>query len=373
MNKKLIFFVTEDWYFLSHRIELAIAAKKVGYDVLVVTNVSEHKKKIADLGVRCIDIPISRDSVSLLKEINILLKLRKIYKNERPDIVNHISVKPALYGTLVAWSLGGIKVVNTLTGLGYLFISRSFSAIFLKFLVVSFFKFLLNRPCCMTIVQNKDDKKYMLDNNIVKENKLALIKGSGVDTDYFSNCQKNKNNKVIVMLASRLLWDKGVGEFVDAAKLLKDKVNARFVLVGDNDPLNPRSIDSDVINKWNNTYVEWWGRMSNMKEVLCQSDIVCLPSYREGLPKVLLEAASCEKAIITTDVPGCREIVKHGYNGFLVPNKDYLKLAEAIEKLIEDKDLCKKMGKYGRKLVIKKFSNRIVIMQTLKLYKNIFL
>ena len=199
-----------------------------------------------------------------------------------------------------------------------------------------------------------------------------MIRGSGVNTKIFTPGGEPLGIP-IVMLASRMLWNKGVGEFVGAARILKQEgIEARFILVGECDSENPESIPGEQLNEWSKVgMIEWWGAKTSMHKILIQAHIICLPSYREGLPKVLLEAASCEKPIIATDVPGCREVVNNGESGFLVPVEDSISLSYAIKKLVIDSKKRKIMGKNGRKIVEKEFSEEIIVFQTFKLYQRV--
>jgi len=231
---------------------------------------------------------------------------------------------------------------------------------------------LLSRNNGCVILQNPDDRRMLTDSGLLKNDQVVLIKGSGVDMKKFSPSSENKGI-VTVAMASRMLWDKGVREFVNAAEALRaEGINARFVLVGDTDPENPSAIKSHVLEQWQRSgVIEWWGRRDDMPAVFRMAHIVCLPSYREGLPKVLIEAAASGRPIVAADAPGCREIVRDGKNGFLVPARDSLALARALKRLIEDGQLRKKMGENGRVLAVTDFSSDKVIKDTLDLYREV--
>jgi len=369
---KLLFFVTEDWYFCSHRLPLAVAAKNAGYEMVVVTRVREHGEIIRAAGLRLIPLELSRRGMNPLNEIATLLELRRIYRQEQPDIFHHVALKPVLYGSLAAWLVGCGNVVNAMAGMGFLFVSRRKKAKLLRPLVGWAFRLLLNRPGSSLIVQNPDDFRYFKQSGLIDPKKIAMIRGAGVDMQQFAPVREAPG-KPVVMLASRLLWDKGVGEFVEAAILLRQQgVAARFVLVGEGDPENPADIPLRQIEAWRQSGdVELWGHRNNMAEVIGQAHVVCLPSYREGLPKVLLEAASCAKPIVATDVPGCREIVHHNENGLLVPVQNSVALAAGIRALLDAPEMRCRMGEAGRRIVEQEFSQKIVIDQTLQLYKKI--
>ncbi|MBT6228786.1 MAG: glycosyltransferase family 4 protein [Candidatus Scalindua sp.] len=371
-DDKILFLVTEDWAFCSHRLVLAREAKRRGFDVVVATRVSRHGKQIEAEGFKLIPIRMERSGRNPLKELLTIWELVRIYKAERPQIVHHVAMKPVLYGSLAAMVTKVPHVINALIGLGYIFISNKWKAIVLRKFVTHAFRFLLNRANSLLIIQNADDKHLMLQLGVINRVRTILIRGSGADTHVFSPTQELPGIPTIV-LASRMLWDKGVGEFVEAAQLLRNKgVNARFVLVGDADTENPASVLPSQLKAWNSSgVVEWWGWREDMPEIFAESHIVCLPSYREGLPKVLIEAAASARAIVTTDVPGCREIVLDGKNGFLVPARSVIALADALEKLIKDRDLRGWMGSNGRELAISEFSIEKVLSQTLSVYEGL--
>ena len=373
MNKKIIFLVTEDWYFCSHRLSLACAARDEGYDVVVVTKVSKHKENIERHGIKVIDLSFKRKDKSIVKSIKIIKNICDIYNMEKPDIVHHISLQTVVLGSIAAIITKAPVVINSLTGLGFLFTSNKLVVRLIKVLVVEpTLKLLFSRKNTWAILQNIDDKRLLMSFDILKDESSVLIRGSGVDLSLFSGRPESDETPKIVF-ASRMLKDKGVMEFIEAVKELKErKVKAVFVLVGDVDEGNPSSIDKhDLENLQNNGVLEWWGHQDNMNKVFEQSHIVCLPSHREGLPKVLLEAAAASRPIVASDVPGCREIVHDGTNGLLVRVKDSSALANAIEQLLDNKALRIEMGINGRDLVEREFTSEIINRQTLVLYGHI--
>ena len=369
---KLLFFVTEDWYFISHRLPIAIAAIKQGYDVTLVTRVSKYGETIRSKGIKLIPLKLSRGGINPVSELGVIFRLISIYRKEKPNIVHHVAVKPVLYGTIAAIFSKVPHVVNALAGLGYIFTSDSLKARILKPFVSLAFRQLLSRRNSRIILQNPDDAKLLCDAKISKAGNVTIIRGSGVDTQTYI-MRPEPVGVPVILLASRLLWDKGIGEFIEAATILKKKgVVARFVLAGDVDEQNPSSIPNDKVKDWiEDGLIEWLGHREDMPEVISQSNIVCLPSYREGLPKVLIEAASCGRAIVATDIPGCREIVQDNYNGLLVKPRDPEAIAEALEKLIISPSLRIAMGEKGRKLVEEEFSIQKIVLQTTQLYKEI--
>jgi glycosyltransferase involved in cell wall biosynthesis len=372
-NRSLIFFVTEDWYFCSHRLPLALAAKEAGFEVSVVTRVCSHGEQIKAAGLELIPLELSRRGMNPLAELRLIARLISIYRSEQPDIVHHVALKPVLYGTIASLFAKIPCVVNALAGLGFLFSSHSLKARAVRPLVKLVFRLLLNRRNSCVILQNPDDVRLLCDGRVLGRECIALIRGSGVDIQQFTVLPE-PSGQPIVILASRLLWDKGVGEFVSAAKQLKIQgVSARFVLVGEGDAANPSAIPDSQLRHWHDEGdVEWWGRRDDMPAVMAQSHIVCLPSfYGEGVPKVLIEAASCGRPIVTTDTPGCREIVQDGVNGLLVPVRDATAVAEALKKMIESPELRSQMGARGRYLVEREFALDKVNTETLKVYEGL--
>ena len=369
----LIFFVSEDWYFCSHRLSLAVAAKNYGYEVSILTRVHNRGEIIQNHGLRLIPINFSRGGKNPFVEGSFIYHLYKIYKSERPDIVHHVAIKPALYGTIAARLAHVPTIVNALGGMGSLFISKATKALLLRPFLLKTFSFLMNGKSSRLILQNQDDVDLFLHQGKIASSSISLIKGAGVDLKKF-NLLPEKKGSPNILLASRMLWDKGVGVFVEAAQILrKNGTNANFFLAGEPDPENPSSISRAQLEKWNSEgYVQWIGRMDNMANFLSSVHIVCLPTYYgEGVPKILIESASCGRAIVTTDWPGCRDIVRDGENGLLVPIKDSQALARAIQKLLDDPELRRRMGKRGRKLVEAEFSEEQVIRETLAVYREL--
>lgn len=369
---KILYFITEDWYFCSHRLPLALAARDAGYDVAVVTNVNEHADVIRRAGIRLIPFDLSRKGMNPASELAVLARLVALYRKEKPDIVHQVAMKPVLYGSLAARLSGVSRVVNALAGLGYIFTSDQPKARFLRPVIGSAFRGLLNSRRSRLILQNQDDRAKFIRKRFISEKRIRLIRGSGVDTAVFVPTPEPPGVPVVI-LPSRMLWDKGVREFVDAAGQLKKRgISARFVLVGDADPHNPSAIPTEQLTAWHaEGAVEWWGRREDMPAVFEQSHIVCLPSYREGLPKVLLEAASCGRPIVTTDTPGCRDVVRQGENGLLVPVRGTAELADALQLLIEQPALRKKMGCKGREIVVSEFALEKVVAKTMNIYREL--
>ncbi|MEO7362207.1 MAG: glycosyltransferase family 4 protein [Gemmatimonadaceae bacterium] len=367
-SRHLLFFVTEDWYFVSHRLGLAIAARHMGMDVTVVTRIREHGDVIARAGIRVIPFEIARSGTNPLREIVTLARLIQLYRRERPDVVHHVAMKPVLYGALAARATGVHRQVNALAGMGWLFTSKSGVARAIKPFVRGALRLALRGG--VALVQNPDDEEMLVQIGVARS-QVRRIAGSGIDLNQYQ-VQDEAPGCLVVVLPSRLLWDKGVGEFVSAARELKARGStARFVLAGEPDAQNPATVPTEQIQAWvTEGVVEHLGWVTNMPALLAASHVVCLPSYREGLPRSLLEAAAAGRAIVTTDVPGCRELVTDGENGLLVPARDAHALALAIERLVTDADLRAACGARNRKRAENEFASEVVIPQTLALYEG---
>jgi len=369
---KLLYLLSEDWFFCSHFIERAAAARAAGWDVVVMTHLGAHAEAIKARGLRVIPWMIDRRSANPLREAAVIYQVYKAYQAERPDVVHHVALKPVLYGSIAARLLSIHRVVNAPVGMGYVFISTSLKARFLRLFVAAGLRLLLNPHGSKVIFENSDDRDALIRDHFVRREDAMLIRGAGIDIDAFSPVSEPPGIPV-VLLTARMLWDKGVGEFVEAARLLRKKgVSARFLLVGAPDPLNRAAIPEAVLRGWQaEGIVEWMGFRSDIAALLQASHIVCLPSYREGLPKSLLEALACGKPIVTTDVPGCREVVIDGVNGWRVPARDAAALAEAIGRLLGSAEQRHTMGAAGRRLAETEFAQTRIIAETMQVYKDL--
>jgi glycosyltransferase involved in cell wall biosynthesis len=367
---RLLFLVTEDWYFWTHRRSIALAAQAKGFHVTIATHVQNHGALIEQAGFKLIPIRLRRRSFNPIKELFVLAELIAIYRRERPSIVHHVAIKPVLYGSWAAVLSGVNGIVNALAGLGHVFVSHGWRAsAFRWFMRLAFFSAFRSKRV-RVIFQNPEDQRIFVNAGVIAPGKSVLIRGMGVDLGEFSFRPEPKGISV-VMLAGRLLWNKGVGELVKAGKMLiSDDFICRIVLVGAPDPENPRSVSEITLRNWQRAGVaEWWGRREDMPDVLEQANLVVLPTtYGEGVPKILLEAAAIGRAIIATDIPGCREIVRHGENGFLIPPGDVSALAFAITELLKDPEQRARMGKRGREIVEAEFSQEQVVAETFATY-----
>jgi glycosyltransferase involved in cell wall biosynthesis len=375
MKPRILFFITEDWYFWSHRLPLARAARDAGFEVVVATRVHKHSERIKREGFRLIPINLIRRNKKIFKEIFSILEIIKIYRREKPDIVHHVALKPVLYGSWAAKITNISGIVNTFPGLGVIFVAQGWKASIIRWLIIFAYRSTFSSKNAIGIFQNPTDLNLFIHAGVVKAKAAVLIRGSGVDTSRFIHLPQSSNIPTI-MLASRMLWHKGIGDFINSARQLrKERVKSRFVLVGAPDPENPASIPEQTLRNWNlEGIVEWWGYRDDMPKVLMEAHVVALPTtYGEGVPKVLIEAASCGRPIVATNVPGCSEIVRHNENGLLVPPNDSKSLADAFKILIKDPELREKMGRRGREIVEAEFSEEIVVRNTMEVYKDIIL
>jgi glycosyltransferase involved in cell wall biosynthesis len=370
----LLFFVAEDWYFYSHRLPLALAARDAGYKVTLVTQVHQHGNLIRAADINLIPIYIERGGLNPFNELRLIAKMYAIYRRERPDIVHHVAMKPVIYGTLAARMAKITRIVNALAGLGFVFSSSKMLARVLQPILKLVLRWTLNGNSHV-IVQNSDDVEFLLTQMKISPTRTHLIYGAGVDLHTFiPTLLPVETSKIpTILFPARLLWDKGVNEFVTAAKILRERgLIARWVIAGAPDYENPAAVPQKIIESWvKSGLIIWLGHCTNMVTVLQQSHIVCLPSYREGLPKSLVEAAACGKAIVTTDTPGCREVVKHGENGLLVPIKNATALAEALAILIQNPKLRTMYGNASRTIAEAMFGSEQIIAATLAIYKTL--
>jgi glycosyltransferase involved in cell wall biosynthesis len=372
-SPRLLFVVSEDWYFHSHRLALAEAARAEGFDVAVATRVTSHGDAIRQAGIRVIPIRMRRRSMNVMDELRSILELRRIVAAQRPDIIHNVALKPVLHGSIAARLTGQVGVVNAIAGMGYLFTSSAPRALLVRPVVTLALRALLDGKANRVIVQNPEDLAFLVEHRMVRRGHVRLIRGSGVDTTKFMRTGESTGTPV-VMLASRMLRDKGIPDFVAAARLLLDEgVTARFVLVGGPDPGNPASIPEDELRKLvKRSGIEWWGPRSDMPTVIGEAHVVCLPTtYGEGVPKVLLEAAACGRPIVATDVQGCREVVQSEVNGLLVPPREPVALAHAIRRLLSEPETRSRMGEAGRELVQREFSVEHVTAATLTIYRDL--
>lgn len=361
-----------DRFFLSHRIDLAKAAMAAGYRVSLMAAPSGEKNQaqIEASGVEFVPVELSRQGMNPRAEMKTLLELRRKYKIIKPSVIHHDTPKPVIYGTLAAWELRRCGVVNTVTGLGSMFTNLHRGS-GVQSLIGQMYKTALRNPRCVTVFENPDDRELFLRLGWVSKDRHALVRGAGVDTDRF-NAMPEPEGPITVVMPARLLLDKGAKEYALAGKLLKERsCPIRLAMVGDIDEGNPSSITQEQLDEWTQSgWVEAWGYQSDMPSVLARAHIVCLPSYREGLPKALIEGASAGRALVASDVTGCREMCLPGVTGLLVPPRDPVSLADALEKLVKSPELRRSLGRRGRALVLEHFSMKRVADAFLEAYER---
>lgn len=370
---KLLYVVNIPRFFLSHRMPLALAARQSGYDVQVATSVqdSDSVNSILDQDLRLHPIPLSQHGMNPLSELRTINALRRLYSGLKPDLIHHISIKPVLYGGIAARLTRRRAIIHAMSGLGYVFVSEDLRASLLRRATRPLFRSVTAGARNRMIFQNADDRQFFLKHGMISGEKALLIRGSGVDENLFAPQAEVLDELPVVLFAGRLLWQKGIGDFVEVARRLRGR--ARFRVVGYEEATSPLSVPAARLRAWaEEGLIEWLGKRDDMPQVYAGSNIVCLPStYGEGVPKVLIEAAACARACVTTNTPGCREIVRPGENGLLLPPGDLDALAAALERLIRDPASRQEMGAKGRQIVLEDFTLRQVIDETLDLYQEL--
>jgi len=374
LNKKIILFVVNvDWFFISHRLVIAEAVIKRGYKVYVAAKNTGQKEIIEQKGIHFINLDITRSGLNPIKELKLVFSLYKIYSCIKPDIIHHITLKPVLYGSLVSKFFKSPKIVNAISGLGYNFTENRNGIA--SFIMIKLMQYGFNRKGLEFIFQNNDDFNDLFQKNVLtRRSHIHFIKGSGVDLNLFNHKYFSPTNVIKVLFPSRMLWDKGVYELYKSTIELKEKYINRiqFILVGSADSENRAGVSKEFMNNWQDGhYVKWLGYQKEMTSIYQDSHIVVLPSYREGLPKSLIEACAAGRAIITTNAIGCKECVEDGKNGIVIPLKNYVELSKAISFFVENPSQIANMGKYGRKKAENEFDIKLVIDKHLRIYEEL--
>jgi len=369
---RLLFVVTEDWYFCSHRLALACAARDAGFEVWVATHLDQHEKEIRAAGIHPVPIQMERSRLGVLSLLRAVRQLMRIYREVRPEVIHHVAMKPVLLGSFAAWLTRMPAVVNAMAGLGFVFASTAPQARLLRPLITLGFRFVLNRGSSHLILQNADDVRLFVANTLIDPDRVKMIRGSGVDVNHFKVLPEPLGVPTVALVA-RMLRDKGIVELVEAARLLRARdFKMRVILAGGRDVLNPSCLPEAEIRAWEKAgLVEWWGEVEDVRRVWAQAHLAVLPSYREGLPKSLLEAAACGRALIASDVPGCREIVQPQVTGWLVPPRNSTALAEALQQLLDNAEQRRVFAVAARRRAEKEFAQELVIASTLALYREV--
>jgi len=369
---KLFFVVNEARFFISHRLALGLTAIARGDDVWVITAPNTGEEKLAHYGFKHVSVPLTRSGFTLLQEIAAYRALKKVYRQEKPDLVHHVTIKPVIYGSLAARAAKVAAVVNAVPGLGFVFSRRGLRAAGLRMLVNTLYRFAFANINMRVIFQNSEDQREFVGLGIVRREQTVLIRGSGVDLDAYDPCSEPDAPPVFVLVA-RMLSDKGVVEFAQAAELvMRQYPDWRFLLAGDIDPGNPAALSRAQLNNLQEEHgVEWIGYQSDMPELMANSHVVCLPTYREGLPKTLLEASAAQRAMIATDIAGCREVITSGVNGLLVPPRTVEPLAQAMLQLGADPALRQRLARAAREKAEAVFAVEDVVDHTFRVYDEL--
>ena len=372
MKTKILFVTNVDWFFISHRLVIAKEAQNKGFEVIVAAEDTGRASEIAENGIQFINLPFSRSGTNPIEEFRTLIKFYKIYSSYKPDIVHHITLKPVIYGSIIAKLLKIKGVVNAVSGLGYNFTEGRVNVI--SKIMLRLMKYGFNNNRVSIIFHNKDDFQELYDLSVISTlSNIFYIKGSGVNLKDFYPTEFPVFAKIKIVLPIRMLWDKGVYELYEASKILKNEYfdKIEFILAGMADEDNKAGVPASFLKSWEEgEYVKWIGYQKNMFEVYNNSHIIMLPSYREGMPKTLIEACAMGRAIITTNAIGCRECVDEGINGFKVNVKDAKGLAIAIEKLVNNPNKIIEMGKASRLKAEQEFDVNFVLQTHLKIYKQ---
>ncbi len=373
MKPKLLFVVNVDWFFMSHRLAIAREALAHGYEVHLAAAMTDRRQQLEALGLIIHPLNMDRSSVSLRSTLATLRQLFLLFRSVRPDLIHLVTIKPLVFGGIAA-RLSRVRHgrVAAISGLGHVFTAENGWARIRRAIVGWLYRSALGGKNVKVIFQNPDDRDTLQQFVRLEDNKIELIRGSGIDLDQYFLCDLPEGVPV-VLFAGRLLIEKGVREFVEAARLGHERgVSARYCLAGTPDPGNPASLTEGDIERWvAEGCVEYWGHQDDMPGALAKAVLVVLPSYREGMPKVLLEAAACGRAVVATDVPGCRHAIIPEKTGKLVPVRDGRILGEAILALLEDRARCLSMGLAGRKLAEEAFDIRQVVAKHLEIYKGL--
>jgi glycosyltransferase involved in cell wall biosynthesis len=371
-SKKIIFVVNAPEFFLSHRLPIALAARKAGYEVHVATADGVAVQSINNFGFVHHKVAIARSGQNPFTELGSVIGLYRLFRRLRPDLVHLITIKPVLYGGIAARLAGIPVVVAAVSGLGTVFVAHAGLARVRRRLVSMLYRLALNHKRLAVIFQNPDDRDGLLSIGALRDDQARMIRGSGVNLADYSVVPEPEGKPVVVM-AARLLRDKGLLEFVEAARLLKSRgVAVVMRLIGSPDPGNPTSATQSELDGWSaERIVELPGYCTDIAAQYAAAHIVCLPSYREGLPKGLVEAAACGRAVVTSDVPGCRDAIDPNITGVLVPAKNPIALADAIQALIESPERRAQMGKAGRELAEQAFAIEKIVAQHMTIYREL--
>jgi glycosyltransferase involved in cell wall biosynthesis len=371
---KIVLFANTDWYLFNFRLALARELRRMGHDLLLLSPPGEYGKKLREMGFRWEPVQMRRRSLNPAAELLLLLSLVRLFRREKPSLVHGFTIKCSVYGALAARISGVRGRVSAITGLGYVFTSTQVLARLLRPLVRTLIRFSLGGGSARLILQNDDDRFLFERERLSAPGMIRVIPGSGVDCARFApRPRARKGDRPRVLLAARMLWDKGIGEYAEAARMLAlEGREVDFLLAGTPDKGNPASVPMKALEDWHREgRVVWLGHVDDMAALLETVDLVVLPSYREGLPKGLIEAAACALPIVATDVPGCREVVRHRKTGLLVQPRDAEMLATAIMELLSDPGLARDLGSEARRVAVASYSDAVIVAQTVAVYSEL--
>lgn len=363
-----------DWVLYNFRLPIARRLRDIGYEVVLICPPGRYLAQLESEGFRVVPWRVERKSFSPIGEARAIAELTSIYRRERPEIVHHFTIKPNLYGTIAARAVRVRNIINTFSGMGFL-LSESRVAAALRLVAAPLLRVTFRARKVWTVFQNPEDLAWVSSRGWVSADRSRLIAGSGVDVDmYVPRTSDRSPARPVFLMAARLIKEKGVRDFVAAARTVAEaRVPARFVVAGEPDPGNPSSLGAEEIEKWKReSPVDFVGHVSDMPGLLADADVAVLPTYYpEGLPRFLLEAAAAGLPLVATDIPPCRPIVLDGYNGYLVPPRHPKALADAISRLARDEGLRKELGDNGRRLVVERFREEDVVNQYVGLYDDL--
>ena len=371
VTKEVLILSRCSWTLFNFRLNLMQALREKGFRVSCAGAIGGGYEVYDDLlckeGFPVIDLPIDKNSMNPFKDLMLFFSMLVLFARKKPDVIHLFTIKPVIYGALALRLVSRARIIATITGLGHAFTTGN---PVLRKVVELLYKMALG--CCdVVFFQNSDDRNLFIELGLVKAEKVRLIAGSGVDLEHFSPIDKTSiEQHTCFLMIGRLLKEKGIYEFVEAAKLLKSIYpHLSFEILGERDTRNPSVVPEEIINQWRDEgVVTWHGAVVDVRPYIERSDVVVLPSYREGIPRALLEAGAMAKPLITTDAPGCKDLVLEGENGFLAPVGSSKKLANAMEKFVLDNDLITSMGAQARRFVCDNFDEKNVIMQTIEQY-----
>ena len=368
---RILLFANTDWYLYNFRLSLAKDLRAKGHEVILLSPPGSFQELLQGDGFQWIPFELSRQSINPFGEVVAIWRLFRLYYKIQPDIVHHFTIKPVIYGSMAAHWTRITGIINSITGLGHLFINTDRATRLLRTIASRLYR--MNLYGTQVIFENPEDRDIFIQKRLIKAEQSHLILGTGVDVDKYRPTHRS-NEIPVVLFSSRMLVTKGLLEYIEAARSLRQKgLNARYAIAGKTDPGNPASIpEEQIVALQQSEMLEWWGWQDDMPAALARADIFCLPSYREGVPNALLEAAASGLSIVTTDVPGCRDVVTNGVNGWLVPVKNADALANALETLITNPELRRKMGNAGREIAKNQFSMAKVNRETLAIYDLFF-